>query len=263
MEGPVKNDDLNRCVEFKAEQKCKIDTKYARELCPTDVFEHFSIEAWACCTGCKGTNRVVMMTGRASLLASREETWCFVIYEAGVEVVIEGPKVENDKFHHLVGTYDGTLASFYIDGTLVRQLELRPEVTMRTTAVQMERQEALKDLLEREKDVRDTCKAKSEEQAGKFLITKEGRNLIRQNAIKLVEHSEFRVKMDKKAAEKGMVRLSKKDAQAQAVKEYKEELYMKNVQSASEEYRKLKEELDDQNTKDDEYARELLSKAMW
>ena len=98
---------------------------------------------------------------------------------------------------------------------------------------------------------------------GKFLITKEGRNLIRQNAIKLVEHSEFRVKMDKKAAEKGMVRLSKKDAQAQAVKDYKEELYMKNVQSASEEYRKLKEELEDQNTKDDEYARELLSKAMW
>ena len=118
--------------------------------------------------------------------------------------------------------------------------------------MQMERQEALKDLNEREKEVRDTCKAKSEDQAVKFLTTKEGRNLIRQNAIKIVEHSEFRVKMDKKAAEKGMVRISKKDAQAQAIKDYKEELYMKNVQSASEEYRKLQEELEDQNTKDDD-----------
>ena len=35
--------------------------------------------------------------------------------------------------------------------------------------------------------------------------------------------------------------MSKKDAQAKAIMDYKEELYMKNVQSASEEYRKLKE----------------------
>ena len=195
FKGPVKNDDLNRCVEFKSDQKCKIDTKYAHELCPHDVFTHFSIEAWAKVTGSEGTNRVVMMTGRSSLLASREETWAFVVYEQGVEVVIEGPALEYNKWFHLVGTYDGTLASFYIDSVLVRQLELRPEITIRTTAVQQERKEALADLLEREKEVRDTCKAKSEEQANKFLVTKGGRNLIRQNAIKLVEHSEFRVKV--------------------------------------------------------------------
>ncbi|GMI35290.1 hypothetical protein TrCOL_g2906 [Triparma columacea] len=262
LKGAVVNDDLNRSILFEASKRSKVDTKYARELCPTDVLAPFSIEGWAMCTGNKGTNRTILMTGRASLVASREETWCFIIYEEGVEIVIDGPEVDYDEFHHVVGTYDGCLASLYIDSVLVRQMELRPEVTMRIKAVQEERAEALKDLNAREKVVREKAKELSDEQSSKFLITKEGRNLMRQNAIKLVEHSEFKMKMDKKAAEKGITKLSKKDAQALAIKEYKQELYMKNVQSASEEYRKLREELDDQNVKDDEYARELLSKAM-
>ena len=259
--GPVKNDELNRSIHFSAQYKCKIDTKYARELCPTDVLDPFSVEAWAKLTGSNGTNRVIMMTGRCSIMASREETWCFVVYEQGVEVVVDGPSVNYDGFHHIVGTYDGTLASLYVDSILVRQVELRPEVTQRVMAIHQERQEALQDLSEREKVVRGKAKDLSDEQAGKFLITKEGRNLIRQNAIKLVEHSEFRVKMDKNAAEKGLTKLSKKDAQAQAVKEYKQELYMKNVQAASEEYRKLREEMQDKHERDDEFSRELLSKA--
>jgi hypothetical protein len=262
LKGAVVNDDLNRSILFEASKRSKVDTKYARELCPTDVLAPFSIEGWAMCTGNKGTNRTILMTGRASLVASREETWCFIIYEEGVEIVIDGPEVDYDEFHHVVGTYDGCLASLYIDSVLVRQMELRPEVTMRIKAVQEERAEALKDLNAREKVVREKAKELSDEQSSKFLITKEGRNLMRQNAIKLVEHSEFKMKMDKKAAEKGITKLSKKDAQALAIKEYKQELYMKNVQSASEEYRKLREELDDQYLKDDEYARELLSKAM-
>jgi len=260
--GAVVNDELNRSILFEAGNKTKVDTKYARELCPTDVLAHFTLEGWANLSGREGTNRTVAMTGRCALLASREETWCFIVYEQGVEIVIDGPKVDYNKFHHLVGTYDGCIASLYVDSVLVRELELRPEVTMRIEAVHQERREALEDLKAREKIVRNKAKELSDEQSGKFLITKEGRNLIRQNAIKLVEHSEFKMKMDKKAAEKGLTKLSKKDAQAQAIREYKEELYMKNVQSASEEYRKLREELEDSNVKDDEYARELLSKAM-
>ena len=88
------------------------------------------------------------------------------------------------------------------------------------------------------------------------------RNLIRQNAIKLVEHSEFRLKMDKNASEKNLKKMSKKDAQAKAISDYKEELYMKNVQLATEEYQKLREDMLDQFNKEDEYARDMLTKAM-
>jgi hypothetical protein len=262
FEGPVVNDELNRCVEFEADNRCKVDTKYSKELCPHDVLAHFSLEGWCKVTGSEGTNRVVMMTGRCALMASREETWAFVVYEEGIEVTLVGPPIEYTTFHHIVGTYDGCLASLYVDSVLVKQIELRPEIAARTAEVLKERADAIKDLEDRERTVRDSVKETSEDQSSKFLTTKDGRNLIRQNAIKLVEHSEFKLKMDKNAAEKGLKRLGKKEAQQQAVSEYKTELYMKNVQDAVEEYRKLKEEMLDQHNKEDEYARELLTKSM-
>ena len=260
--GPVVNDELNRAVEFHPDMKCKVDTKYSVEVCPHDVLTHFAVEGWCKLTGSNGTNRIVVMTGRCALMATREETWAFVVYEEGVEVAVLGPPVDYDEFHHVVGTYDGCLASLYVDSVLVKQIELRPEIAVRTQAINDEKAEALRDLGEREKEVRDATKESSEKSATLFLTTKDGRNLIRQNAMKLVEHSEFKMKMDKNAAGKGLTRLNKKDAQTQAITEYKLELYMKNVQAAAEEYRILREEIADQQAKGDEYARELLEKSM-
>ena len=91
------NDELNRAILFQASSKSKVDTKYARELCPMDVLAPFSIEGWACLSGAEGTNRTIMMTGRCSLIASREETWCFIVYEQGVEIVIDGPTLDYKK----------------------------------------------------------------------------------------------------------------------------------------------------------------------
>jgi len=260
--GPVKNEDTNRSVLFTQANKCKVDTKFCVELAPPDVFQHFAVEAWACVTGGSGTNRTVMMTGRAALFATREERWVFATYEDGVDVSVQGPPVEINRWTHLVGTYDGTMLRLYVDSRLVHEVELRPEVTRKIAVIQEERKETLDDLEKREAKARAGTKEKTEESAAKFLKSKEGRNLIRQNAIKLVEHSEFRMKMDKNAAEKGITKLSKKDAQAKAIHEYKEELYMKNVQLATEEFRKLREDIVDQFNKEDEYAREMLTKAM-
>ena len=262
LPGAVINDELNRCVGFLPDSRSKVDTKYAHELCPHDVLAHFSLEGWCKITGSQGTNRIIAMTGRSAIMASREEAWAFVVYEEGVEIAIVGPNIDYDEWHHIVGTYDGCLATLYVDSILVRQIELRPEIAARTLAIEEERAAALKDLGDREKQARQETKEKSEKLATVFLTTKDGRNLIRQNAIKLVEHSEFKLKMDKNAAEKGLKRLSKTDATQQAVLEYKTELYMKNVQTEAEEYRKLKEEIADNQSKDDEYARELLTKSM-
>ena len=173
--GPVKNEETNRSVQFVQSDKSKMDTKFCIELAPSDVFQHFSVEAWACVTGAKGTNRTVLMTGRCAIFATREERWVFATYEDGVDVSVQGPPIEYNRFAHVCGTYDGTMLRLYVDSRLIQEVELRPEITRKISVIHEEREEALADLGKREAKARDGTKENTQESAEKFLKSKEGR----------------------------------------------------------------------------------------
>jgi hypothetical protein len=78
----------------------------------------------------------------------------------------------------------------------------------------------------------------------------------------LVEHSEFKFKMDARAAEKGLVMLKLDEAKTIAREEYRQELYMKNVAAVAEAHRKRMEEHVDGKAKDEEDARERATKPL-
>jgi hypothetical protein len=91
----------------------------------------FSVEAWATVTGGAGTWRTVVMSRQGSfsgtgargylIYAGADNHWQFWI-GTGVPNVnwteLGGPAIVNNQPAHLVGTYDGTTVSFYVNGVL-------------------------------------------------------------------------------------------------------------------------------------------------
>lgn len=88
----------------------------------------FSIEAWARVSGGSGTERSVLTSRDNSggapfrgwqLEASPGNTWQFVVGDGTQWKVLAGPAVALGTTVHLVGTYDGTNAQLFVDGTVV------------------------------------------------------------------------------------------------------------------------------------------------
>lgn len=165
------------------------------------------------------------------------------------------PVVEKE-WVHLVGTYDGTMARLWLNSKLMAVLEVAPEILKKRAEKAAERQTAEEQLEAQEKRARDHCKKQTDEQAMAFFKTQEGQTRMRQAAMKLMEHADFKLKMDAHAAEKGLKKLSKREAQTQARAEYRTALYMRNVQAVAEQFRRKREELVDSKKKDDEEAQE-------
>jgi hypothetical protein len=260
--GAVRNDSFQRAVGFDAELKTRVDTKFSPRTVPQRRSAPFSIELWARVGGAMGTNRIAVMSGRYALSAMREDHWGFTIFDGSVDATVNGPVVTKGEWVHLVGTYDGTMARFYINRKLEGDMELGPEISRRSQEANDAREQQLKDLEDAEKSARDSARKQTETQAAQFFKTPEGQERVKRAALKLIEHSEFKLKLDANAAAKGLKRLGKKEAQLQARKDYKTELYMKNVQAVAEEFRRLRQDILDRKTKEAEEARDRSTKPL-
>lgn len=72
--------------------------------------------------------------------------------------------------------------------------------------------------------------AASEKELNIYCKTREGEAKLSRAAHKLREKAEFAWQMDRDAAGKGMVKMSKADSKAHARLDLKTEMYMRNVQ---------------------------------
>jgi hypothetical protein len=115
----------NVAARFTAESRQKVDVPFAAELNPPV----FTVEAWAKVTG--GSSHRSPLTSRADspqrgyiFYADPANTWQFWSGTGTGWDIIPGPAVENDVWAHLVGTYDGTNKSFYLNGGLVGTKEV-------------------------------------------------------------------------------------------------------------------------------------------
>lgn len=122
--------DPNTAVRFNGVDG-KIDVWWSEVLNPADLSDPpqmtaFTIECWAKVSGNVGNFRSPV-TSRADapqrgyiFYASDANTWQFWNgAAAGGWQVVAGPAVQLDTWVHLVGTYDGTVKRFYVNGTEV------------------------------------------------------------------------------------------------------------------------------------------------
>lgn len=139
--GPIVNEEVNRGVRLLAQDKTKIDCKFAREIAPEKDEQRFTVEIWARVTGLWDIHRVLFMNGRYCLSASRENKWVFQVFAKYVQVALVGPPIDREGWSHIVCTYDGKLVRMYINASFVGSLELREELNKQLEALKATRKE--------------------------------------------------------------------------------------------------------------------------
>jgi len=118
--------DTNTAAGFAAANLNKVDVPWSEALNPPA----FTAECWAKVTGGAGNYRSPL-TSRADgpqagyiFYAEPGNTWQFwsgVLAPTPGWFTLQGPAVQPNAYAHLVGSYDGTNFSFYVNGVLVAQ----------------------------------------------------------------------------------------------------------------------------------------------
>ena len=249
--------EFRKCLNLNGDAKAfcdgrpvaKVDTTVLADPC-------FSAEAWCCCTGAEGTNRIVAMSGRFAFAASRENVWSFTVFRGTSDVAISATQVVLNQWVHLVGTCDGRLIKLYVNGVLESCCDFKLAHATREAEKATSRAGARAHITGEEGKARASCQRQAEEQSLAFFKSADGLANLKTAAMQLVEQSEFKLKMDVHAQEKGMKVLSKKDALALAKNEYQKELYTKKTEILSVAFKKLMQEVSDRDRLEDLEAEE-------
>jgi hypothetical protein len=116
--------DTNTAAGFSAANQAKVDVPFSEALNPPE----FTVEAWARVTGGSGHRSPVTSRGDGPqtgyiFYAEPGNTWQFWIgaSEPAGWVSLQGPAVQANSYAYLVGVYDGTNLSFYVNGVLRAQ----------------------------------------------------------------------------------------------------------------------------------------------
>lgn len=88
----------------------------------------FSVSAWARLTGGSGERVVVSSrdygTPRGYILAASTSRWRYYVADTNGFRALEGPLLTSNTWVHLVGTFDGATARFYVNGALAASTNL-------------------------------------------------------------------------------------------------------------------------------------------
>ncbi len=118
----------NRAVRFNGSSG-RVESSAFVAAVSTSVF---SVSAWAKLTGGSGERVVVSSrdygTPRGYVLAASSSRWRFYIADlisgANAFRILEGPTLASNTWVHLLGSFDGTTARFYVNGALVASTNL-------------------------------------------------------------------------------------------------------------------------------------------
>ena len=118
---------------------------------------------------------------------------------------------------HIVGTYDGTMLRMYINGLLVRSAKVEPSAREQAKAFMRERREEAENLKFLEFEGKQKAEEETEVREEKWLNEDEsGKRHLKSMMQKLMKQADMRYKMDKKAGEKGLKRMTKQEAKIKA-----------------------------------------------
>jgi len=261
-EGPIANEEINRAIRIRSDDKAKIDCAFVPELAPTSSAQHFSVEVWAKVSGGWDTHRVVLMNNRYCLVANRENKWVFQVMAKYVTAALIGPEILRDQWSHIVCTYDGTWVRMYVNSMYMTGFELSEELEHQLELVRNQRREEYDRIDEEERRAKDSCWADTEEAAKKYFKSKDGRAMLRKATQKLLEQAAFKAKIqeaknneEETDEPREAPKVLTKDQAAEVAKQnYKVENYAVNVQAISVNFKRIREETMDRHRRQDTEA---------
>jgi len=193
--GPFSVDPFIRSVEFKPENHPAIECKYHPSIVPFTPDKHFTVECLVYCAGGADTHRVVLISGKYGLFASRDNFWTFC-YSDGLDdvYIVIGPiDYESKRWVHLCISYDGSTVRCYLDSKLRTSIEVDIPIGQRRFAKQQEMNAQLKEMKETEEKETAELEITTKQEAEAFFITKEGIKMLKNMAQSIGESREFQM----------------------------------------------------------------------
>ncbi|GMF60474.1 unnamed protein product [Phytophthora fragariaefolia] len=198
-DGPILNTEMNRSVIFRKASRSCIQFPYEKVFYPSAVDSHVSLETWCRCDGHESTRRVVLTIGRFCISALKANVWAFSINVKSIDILAFGSQVVLGKWTHLVGTYDGTILRFYVDGSLQNEVEVESVVDLEIQKREAVMKKTREDIADLEDEAKGACFKEIDRETTLFFTTKEGRRQIKAISTKLLDEHEFRVRLSRNA----------------------------------------------------------------
>ncbi|KAJ8577168.1 hypothetical protein ON010_g2043 [Phytophthora cinnamomi] len=198
-EGPILNADMNRSVALRKASRSCVQFPFEKRFYPPDVDSHVSLETWCRCDGHESTRRVVLTMGRFCISALKANVWVFSINVKSIDILAFGSQVVLGKWTHLVGTYDGTILRFYVDGLLQNEVEVESVVDLEIQKREAVMAKTREDIVDLEDEAKGACFKEIDRETKLFFATKEGRRQIKAISTKLLDEHEFRVRLSRNA----------------------------------------------------------------
>jgi len=251
--GPVYPDPYIRAVAFEPERLSRVETRYHSSAVPRHSSTHFTVEAFAKCTGGESYNRVVCMNGRYGISVTRENDWSFIMREGGLhEISIKIAPVEMNKWTHIVGTYDGTSLRCYVNSWLTTQVEVEVPLRERMDEYFETFEKKRKELKNLEVAERESIKATAKKQCEDYFVTKDGISAMKTAARHLMNSKEFQAEAIGEQSGSRDAAINKKKAEAlKRVKhKYATDVYVNAVQQCTERFKEMYDELEDRKKRE-------------
>ncbi|GMF18370.1 unnamed protein product [Phytophthora lilii] len=199
-EGPILNSDMNRSVVLRKTSRSCVQFPYVCRFYPAAVDSYVSLETWCRCDGHESTRRVVLTIGRFCISALKANVWAFSINVKSIDILAFGSQVVMGKWTHLVGTYDGTILRFYVDGMLQNEVDVENVVDLEIQKREAVMAKTREDIADLEDEAKGACFKEIDRDTKLFFTTKEGRRQVKAISTKLLDEHEFRVRLSRNAA---------------------------------------------------------------
>lgn len=164
-------------ARFHASQRHHLQVGLVPQLASEDDSQPLAVEAWVRVVRSAGATQVVLQSGRVALYRLCGDTIACALYSVlhSVEVVLRGPTLALDAWHHVCAAFDGVALRLFLDGALVAELgnvhALAQELAQRALEQRVDRYERAKaDVEARRKEARAAALDDGEQ----FAATAEG-----------------------------------------------------------------------------------------
>lgn len=264
LPGPIPNDPYTKSCNFRPGYRAILDTKFHKEIVPQTFNKHFSVECFVMCCGGNDNLRIAFISGRYGLVVSRENWWTFVVMQGQLEVYLRICPVEQDKWVHLIATFDGITLRIYVNSLLTVATAIDVPMRLRQQELQEELKARAESIDKEEAKERATIKAATQAEAETFFKSKEGVSWAKRAQQAVMESMEFQAENHGAGAATEAASIAEKKAAAlnQARTKYTTDLYLQNVRESAERFKLMRAELADKERKDAEEAAIRVHKAL-